>query len=69
MFATVNPIASLERVGHFLLGGLRKAAMIGEELVIEMGQVNGQAAILLRSEDSAVIRRMLHEFMSYLFRK
>jgi RNA polymerase sigma factor (sigma-70 family) len=51
---TVDPIASRERVGRYLLGGLRKAARIGEELVIEMGQVNGEPAILLRSEDSAV---------------
>jgi RNA polymerase sigma-70 factor (ECF subfamily) len=51
---TVDPIASRERVGRYILGGLRKAARIGEELVIEMGQVNGQPAILLRSEDSAV---------------
>lgn len=54
VLATVNPIASRERVGRLLLGGLRKAAMIGDELVFEMSQVNGQPAILLRSEDSAV---------------
>ncbi|MFD0697705.1 RNA polymerase sigma factor SigJ [Paenibacillus sp. GCM10027628] len=59
VLATVNPIASSERVGRFLLGGLRKAAMNGEEVVVEMGQVNGQPAILLRSEDSAVHTVML----------
>ncbi|RNB87239.1 sigma-70 family RNA polymerase sigma factor [Brevibacillus fluminis] len=52
--ATVNPVASRERVARFLLSGLRKAALIGEELVFEMGQVNGEPAILLRSENSAV---------------
>lgn len=54
VIATVNPVASSERVGRFLLGGLRKATMIGEVHVVEMGQVNGQPAIILRSEDSAV---------------
>lgn len=54
VIATVNPVASSERVGRFLLGGLRKATMIGEVHVVEMGQGNGQPAIILRSEDSTV---------------
>jgi RNA polymerase sigma-70 factor (ECF subfamily) len=60
--ATVHPVVSRERVSRYLLGGMRKAAMFGEGATVEMGQVNGEAAILLRSEDSAVNGVLLFHF-------
>ncbi|WP_018759207.1 hypothetical protein [Paenibacillus terrigena] len=44
-FKVFTDVSQSRMVGRFLLGGLRKAVMIGEEVVIEIGHVNGQPAI------------------------
>ncbi|OZB91299.1 RNA polymerase sigma factor SigJ [Paenibacillus sp. XY044] len=62
VLATANPVVSHERVGRYLLGGMRKASMVGEGMFVEMGQVNGEPAILLRSEGNTVHGVVLFHF-------
>lgn len=49
--ALLHPIATPKRIAAFLTGPLRKTAMIGGEPAIELVQLNGQPALVLRSDE------------------
>ncbi len=42
----------VEQVAQFILSPIRLAATIGGDVVIEMGRINGQYSIILRSNES-----------------
>ncbi|TLS53424.1 sigma-70 family RNA polymerase sigma factor [Paenibacillus antri] len=52
--AALNPIRTRERVAQFLLGGVRKAATVGDDVVIDLVRLNGQAGFVIRSEEGIV---------------
>jgi len=47
--AAVKPVVSRDRVTRFLLGPVRQAALLHEDVRIEMGHTNGQPSMIIRS--------------------
>lgn len=60
VLAAVNPIETRDRVARFLLGAVRQAATIEGEVVIELGRMNGQSGMILRSSEGIHTVGMLH---------
>ncbi|CAM4386997.1 RNA polymerase sigma-70 factor (ECF subfamily) [Paenibacillus endophyticus] len=58
--AAVEPIETRELVARFLLGPVRQAALIDGNVVIEIGQINGQPGLILRSNERVHTVAMLH---------
>jgi RNA polymerase sigma-70 factor (ECF subfamily) len=58
--AAVVPIKTQDRVSRFLLGPLRRAAMIKDDVVIELGRINDQLGLILRSSEGVHTVVMLH---------
>ncbi|MBP1989622.1 RNA polymerase sigma factor SigJ [Paenibacillus eucommiae] len=58
--AAVDPIVTRGHVARFLLGPVRQASTIGGEVVIEMGRINGQYGIILRSSEGIHTVGMFH---------
>ncbi|MDQ8738091.1 RNA polymerase sigma factor SigJ [Paenibacillus sp. LHD-38] len=58
--AAVDPIETRELVAQFLLGPVRQASMKEGIPVIEIGQINGQPGLILRSSEGIHTVAMLH---------
>ncbi|WP_028612871.1 RNA polymerase sigma-70 factor [Paenibacillus harenae] len=58
--AAVEPIVTQELVARFLLGPVRQASMVEGAAVIEIGQMNGQPSLILRSNEGIHTVAMLH---------
>ncbi|MBW7454090.1 RNA polymerase sigma factor SigJ [Paenibacillus sepulcri] len=58
--AAADPIEKRDHVARFLLGPVRQASIIGGEAVMDMGLINGQPAIIIRSSDGIHTVGMLH---------
>jgi RNA polymerase sigma-70 factor (TIGR02957 family) len=58
--AAVDPIGTRDLVARFLLGPVRKASMIEGKSIIEIGQINGQPGLILRSSEGIHTVAMLH---------
>jgi RNA polymerase sigma-70 factor (ECF subfamily) len=54
VFAAINPINTRDHVTRYLLGAVRKAAMVEGEVVIELTRLQGQPAFILRSKEGIV---------------
>ncbi|WP_319941501.1 sigma factor-like helix-turn-helix DNA-binding protein [Metabacillus sediminilitoris] len=60
VLAAVKPILARERVVKFLFGGVRKASMVDGNSLIEIGEINGQPALILRSNEGIHTVGMIH---------
>lgn len=60
VLAAVNPILERDRVVKFLFGGIRKASMVDGISHIENGKINGQPALILRSNEGIHTVGMIH---------
>ncbi|MFB7139352.1 RNA polymerase sigma-70 factor [Gottfriedia sp. NPDC056225] len=60
VIAAVNPIKSSDHVTKFLFGAIRKASMVDGVPHIEISQINGQPALILRSNEGIHTVGMLH---------
>ncbi|QKE74110.1 RNA polymerase sigma-70 factor [Arthrobacter citreus] len=60
VIAAVNPIKSSDHVTKFLFGAIRKASMVDGVPHIEISQINGQPAFILRSNEGIHTVGMLH---------
>lgn len=58
--AAVDPIETRELVAQFLLGPVRQASMNEGIAFIEIGQINGQPGLILRSSEGIHTVAMLH---------
>ncbi|MFB5195833.1 RNA polymerase sigma factor SigJ [Neobacillus sp. KR4-4] len=58
--AAVKPILARDRVVRFLFGGFRKASMVDGISHIEIGKINGQPALILRSNEGIHTVGMIH---------
>ncbi|MCJ8012933.1 RNA polymerase sigma factor SigJ [Paenibacillus sp. KQZ6P-2] len=59
-WAAVHPIRSADRVARFLLGLMHKAPEYVGEIEMELTDINGQAGLLIRSEDQIIAAVLLH---------
>ncbi|PEJ58239.1 RNA polymerase subunit sigma-24 [Bacillus sp. AFS002410] len=60
VIAAVNPIKSSDHVTKFLFGAIRKASLVDGVPHIEISQINGQPALILRSNEGIHTVGMLH---------
>jgi RNA polymerase sigma factor (sigma-70 family) len=60
VLAAVKPILARDRVVKFLFGGVRKVSMIDGISHIEIGEINGQPALILRSNEGIHTVGMIH---------
>jgi RNA polymerase sigma-70 factor (ECF subfamily) len=58
--ASVEPIEKRDAVARFLLGPLRRIAMVDGEVRFEMGMMNGQPSLIVRSAEGIHTIGMLH---------
>ncbi|MBD2871679.1 RNA polymerase sigma factor SigJ [Paenibacillus arenilitoris] len=58
--AAINPIIMPERVANLLLGSLRTASIVEGIPLIELGSINGQPGVMLRSKEGVHTVAMLH---------
>lgn len=54
MSAAINPIKTRDHVARYLLGAVRKAAMIEGEVMVELTLIHGRPALILRSKEGTV---------------
>ena len=60
VLAAVKPILARDRVVKFLFGGVRKASMVDGISHIEIGEINGQPALIIRSNEGIHTVGMIH---------
>ena len=58
--AAAEPITTRDLVAQFLLGPIRGVATVGGEVIIEVGRINGQPALIIRSDEGIHTVGMLH---------
>jgi hypothetical protein len=60
VLAAVKPIFARDRVVKFLFGVVRKASMVDRISHIEISEINGQPALILRSNEGIHTVGILH---------
>ncbi|MCA1062784.1 RNA polymerase sigma factor SigJ [Rossellomorea sp. AcN35-11] len=60
VLAAVNPILARDRVVKFLFGAVRKSSMVDGNSHIEISKINGQPALILRSNEGIHTVGMFH---------